>query len=237
MVSLAHCRHERLSQWSLQSLQSVVSWPDNTHNKSRQCKSHLQVTSVRGKIARSHKTWEWRDCLHLGRAPGSDWEWEVSTRVAARVYPAHLSAHTGTHWDIPALSGQHATSLSHTGGRGLNFTTITDNSLLRRRVLAKYWASRCFVPSAAQSLILQPSDYVICVNTVIFLTINWQYFPHWCFLWRWTVQWWEAGRQETYWAPVHLLHVSLCLCLTALSNPSSLTTFPHVPAFVLSLLI
>ena len=118
MVSLAHCRHERLSQWSLQSLQSVVSWPDNTHNKSRQCKSHLQVTSVRGKIARSHKTWEWRDCLHLGRAPGSDWEWEVSTRVAARVYPAHLSAHTGTDWDIPALSGQHATSLPHTGRQG-----------------------------------------------------------------------------------------------------------------------
>ena len=119
----------------------------------------------------------------------------------------------------------------------LNVTTITDNSLLRRTLLAKYWASRCFVPSAAQSLILQPSDYVICVNTVIFLTINWQYFPHWCFLWRWTVQWWERQVDRRPTEPVHLLHVSLCLCLTALSNPSSLTTFPHVPAFVLSLLI
>ena len=212
MVSLAHCRHERLlSQWSLQSLQSAVSWPDNTHNTSRQCKSHLQVTSVRGKIARSHKTWEWRDCLHLGRAPGSDWEWEVSTRVAARVYPAHLSAHTGTHWDIPALSGQHATSLSHTGGpaqcynylRQLSAQTEGVSKVLSKQVFCSLCCTVSNPPAIGLCHLCKHSN-ILNNKLAIFSPLM---FPMTvdCPVVR------EAGRQETDWACPLVTCVSLSL--------------------------
>ena len=212
MVSLPHCRPEwLLSQRTLQSLQCVVSWPDNTHNKSRQCKSHLQVTSVRAKIARSHKTWQWRACLHLGRAPGSDWEWEVSTTEWRPESTRHISrptlGHTGTYRLCQANTPPHCP----TQAAQLNVTTITDNSPQTEgvsKVLSKQvFCSLCCTvsnPPAIGLCHLCKHSNILNNKLAIFSPLM---FPMTvdCPVVR------EAGRQETDWACPLVTCVSLSL--------------------------